>query len=183
MHHSLDPNQAIPPRRPTDNHQTSMRRRPPPDSGADPTDASPQSALADSAPGYLQLPPRHLLEQHSLSAPHGAPFSRHGWHAASASQSESSQSVLPSQSSSTPSWQLDSDDGGAPQSAGQAHAFSPGSHVPSPHAGGAPQSMAQLKLSSEPSHTRSPQQDASAGSELHVLPSPVQRESPHPTGF
>jgi hypothetical protein len=85
---------------------------------------------------YLHFPPRHLLEQHSLSAEQESCLAKQA-HTGSKSHSPvgSEQSAPPSQSSSTPSSQMDSVDGGVPQSPAQLHSFSPGSQLPSPHTG------------------------------------------------
>ena len=75
--------------------------------------------------------------------------------------------------------------GGAPQSAAQAQASSPGSQVPSPQAGGAPQSRGQLRPSSGLSHTKSPQHVLPPepwGVSVQLKPPEVQRVSAQPTG-
>jgi hypothetical protein len=54
---------------------------------------------------YLHSPSLHLFEQHSKSAPQDDPLELHDVHAASPSQTVSSQSVNPSESLSTPSSQ------------------------------------------------------------------------------
>ena len=74
--------------------------------------------------------------------------------------------------------------GAAPQSATQVQEVSPipGSQTPSPQVA-VPQSIEQLAAVSPPSQMRSPQQASPPPAEVQVLPLPVQRASPHPTGF
>ena len=126
----------------------------------------------------------HRFEQQSELDEQLLPRGTQDGQAGSPLQSESLQSVLPSQSLSVPSVQLVSEPGGGPQSAAQLHESSPipASQRPSPQ-GSAPQSIGQLALVSAPSHARSPQQALPpAGVEEQVLPAAAQRESLQPTG-
>ena len=101
-----------------------------------------------------------------------------GEHSAPLAQSVSLQSENPSQSSSVPFAQEDSESGGRPQSISQEHESSAVSQLPSPQNGGGPQSISQLNPLSIPSQVRSPQQEGVAGRSLQIQsPSVEHRES------
>jgi hypothetical protein len=101
---------------------------------------------------------RQVPEQHSALAVQEAFLPRQEQAGSPLQSKVSSQSVSPSQSSSRPSEQLTSENGGLPQSEGQSHSLSPLSHAVSPQKLGCPQSSAQFALSSPMSHAPSPQQ-------------------------
>ena len=121
--------------------------------------------------------PRHLDEQQSESVEH-EPLTGTHEHSAPLAQSVSLQSENPSQSSSVPFAQEDSESGGRPQSISQEHESSAVSQLPSPQNGGGPQSISQLNPLSIPSQVRSPQQEGVAGRSLQIQsPSVEHRES------